>query len=107
MKDWQESWGIVECCGFGLRVDVEEGLNWFGEEGVMSALRFVFILSSMRLRESRRNERSEFCEKQNCGVSLDGGSGGWPIISGRGDGEDVGSGGVSLRRSGREASSLV
>ena len=98
---------MVECCGFAIRTDVEEGLKLLGEEGVMSALRFVFMLSSIRLRDSRRKERREFCEKQNCGVSLDGGGGGRDMMSGRGLGDVVGVEVSFPRAGGRETSSAV
>ena len=56
---------MVECCGFGARRDVDSGLKLLGEEGVISALRFVFMLSSMSDRDMRRKDRRAFCEKQN------------------------------------------
>lgn len=86
MKAWQDFCGTLECCGFGVRMEVEEGLNGVVEEGVTRAFRLVFILSSMRDRERRRKERREECEKQNCGVRLGGGEGGRDIMRGRGEG---------------------
>ena len=68
-KDWLVFCGMVECCGFGLRMEIEEGLKGEVDEGVTRALRFVFILSSTRERERRRKERREDVEKQNCGVN--------------------------------------
>jgi hypothetical protein len=65
MNCWQDCCGIVVCCGFGVRTDVEEGLNGEVDEGVRRALRLVFMLSSMRDLESRRKERREDWEKQN------------------------------------------
>lgn len=43
------------------------------EEGVIRALRFWVMLSSMEDREMRRKSRNAIVEKQNCGVRFGGG----------------------------------
>lgn len=55
----------MESWGFGVRIDVEEGVKGDVDEGVSRAFRLVLIESSMRERERRRNERREEWEKQN------------------------------------------
>ena len=90
-----------------MRTDVDEGLKGEVEEGVTRALRFVLMLSSMRLRDSRRKDRSDECEKQNCGVRFDCGVGGRDIISAGAGAGFVRGEGASLRRGDRAPLSTV
>lgn len=84
LKSWQEAGSI--CCR-----DRERGVRWEVElgskplvAGVMRALRFCVMESSMALRDVRRKSRSITVEKQNWGVSFGcTGTEGSLIISGR------------------------
>jgi hypothetical protein len=67
-KVLQEDAGMGREEGGGRRWDVDCGVKGDEVEGVESALSEVEIVSSMRLRDVRRNVRSVECEKQKVGV---------------------------------------